>query len=766
MSATVIRIDGDASGFEKATLKAVQALTGFRDQFQYANKEAEKSTKELLKTFELASLPFKQVNPEKFSLGASLKQAASASGEFKASLVSSNKEVDKSTKELLKTFQMTSIPFKTLGPQAKFTMKEVSAAGLETKGVYTEIGSSFKNTFGELVKGAAVGSLVAQGLSSAISGIKSFYNSSIEEARNAEEEQTKLSQALRVTGSESDGTKSAINDFANEIQRTTKFTGGAIVEQIALAKTLGATTTQSMGVAKAATELSATFGGDLEQNTRLLSQTLQGEVGKLGKLVPEVNALTKEQLQAGAAIDLVNKKLAGAASGEIENNRGKTAQLTNAYASLKEKLGGAIITMTTFETATVGLTNWLGRMAQSLEDVRIENERGKEGFKENSDSLNQLSREYEDLTERIEALQKKKQQMGSLDNVETAMLKKYTSEIQILGEVINKTSDDIAKSGGFDILEGTGGSTEANEEMRQRVNERKEMILELQQAQIDSAAYTAEQDILERTRQAEMNESDMEQMITIEQMKIESRYALEEQKLAMITDVGNRQLAAEALQVQKSLAIQKSGDDIRKKNTEMAAKNEIAFDQKTTDMKLGIARQASQLVTAIAKEGSREAFVIQKAVAAAEIMVADGKARALVPAQTATIPYPANLAAAAQMMGYISISTGLGLATVAAQTLKGFNKGGVFEDGNMFGDSGIAALTKGEIIAPRQSFDEVVEGVAKQRGYVKADENQAQGQGMVFNFHGDILADDQFVNNFIEKIRNAVQFYNADLGVK
>jgi hypothetical protein len=77
-------------------------------------------------------------------------------------------------------------------------------------------------------------------------------------------------------------------------------------------------------------------------------------------------------------------------------------------------------------------------------------------------------------------------------------------------------------------------------------------------------------------------------------------------------------------------------------------------------------------------------------------------------------------------------------------------------------------LSKGEVVAPRKDFDDVVEGTARQRGFVKADEAQgqnSQGQSISISISGDVIGDDLFVNNLVEKIRDAVQFRGASLGV-
>lgn len=165
--------------------------------------------------------------------------------------------------------------------------------------------------------------------------------------------------------------------------------------------------------------------------------------------------------------------------------------------------------------------------------------------------------------------------------------------------------------------------------------------------------------------------------------------------------------ALEDFQLQKTIK--------RLKDEEKAKKNQQKFEEKMSDMRVGLAAKTSGLITAILGQENKFAFLVQKAVAASQVLLGDAKARALVPAQTATIPYPGNLAAAAQMNSLISATTAVGLATIAAQTITGFNKGGVVEGGIQGMDSVLAALAPGELVVPQQNFDEVIDAVARDR---------------------------------------------------
>lgn len=90
----------------------------------------------------------------------------------------------------------------------------------------------------------------------------------------------------------------------------------------------------------------------------------------------------------------------------------------------------------------------------------------------------------------------------------------------------------------------------------------------------------------------------------------------------------------------------------------------------------------------------------------------------------ASAPPPANFALAASVGA-------LGFANVARIKGAKFAKGGMFTGGIPGVDSIPAVVQRNEIVAPTKSFDEVVEGTARQRGFVPADEGGGGEPGVV-----------------------------------
>lgn len=241
--------------------------------------------------------------------------------------------------------------------------------------------SSITNAFGSLI--GSVGN-----------SIKAF--SEQEDAIN------KLSQSLRANNSFSEQAIDNFIQFASLMESTTKYGDELILSQVAIAKSFGATNKQAEDLVLAAANLAAAFGGTLEENVFKLSQTLNGEIGRLGKLVPELKALTKEQLASGEAARIINERFSGAARSEIESYSGSLVVLTNSMSNLAEEVGGFIVDTFRLRDLNKFLADGFQNLTNKVLGLKESFQRGSEGFRENEGSVTRLSERYAKLTEEIE----------------------------------------------------------------------------------------------------------------------------------------------------------------------------------------------------------------------------------------------------------------------------------------------------------------------------------------------------------------------------
>jgi TP901 family phage tail tape measure protein len=177
----------------------------------------------------------------------------------------------------------------------------------------------------------------------------------------------------------------------------------------------------------------------------------------------------------------------------------------------------------------------------------------------------------------------------------------------------------------------------------------------------------------------------------------EAAYQGELTKNQLIKDAQEQKAANDIAFQKREEAMIKAGNTKALTDTKAAKSGQLALEQSFQNSRNTLIGQGFQLAATIARDGSRAQFLIQKAAALAEIAIGDGKARALIPAQTALIPFPANIAAAASLNAYVTAQTALGAAIVGASTIKGFADGGIV--GATSGpDNRVATVRDGEII--------------------------------------------------------------------
>jgi hypothetical protein len=152
-------------------------------------------------------------------------------------------------------------------------------------------------------------------------------------------------------------------DQASTLQGKTLFGDEVTIQAQAFAASMGLATSQIIKLIPAAQNLATVTGVGLEQAVQQLGKTYSGTAGRLSTLVPEVANLTKEQLKAGGAIDLVNKLMAGQAEAAALVGSGPMQQAKNVWGDFLEILGEVIATNTS------GFFKSLTRELQGLNTV-------------------------------------------------------------------------------------------------------------------------------------------------------------------------------------------------------------------------------------------------------------------------------------------------------------------------------------------------------------------------------------------------------------
>lgn len=186
--------------------------------------------------------------------------------------------------------------------------------------------------------------------------------------------------------------------------------------------------------------------------------------------------------------------------------------------------------------------------------------------------------------------------------------------------------------------------------------------------------------------------------------------------------------------------LQDAADKAAAEKAKKAAEAKKKLQEVYADQEIGIMRGTFGLAAAVAKQGSKEQFLIQKAAAIADIFVARGKAIGLIPAQTAMLPYPAVPAAVAHLTANANIAAALGAATVAAQAIQGFQDGGVVGGNSFNGDKVMARVNSGEMILNRQQQANLFNQI-----------NNGSSNGQMITVHTNVVVDGETIAKAVSK---------------
>lgn len=589
----------------------------------------------------------------------------------------------KALTQLTREINKTESSFKSMGDEGDASLGIVSEA---TKGL--------SDGFGALVKGVTVANLASEAIIGTANAIKNFAIESVNAALEAEASNQRLAQSLKATNSFTQEGYEDLKAYAGALAETTAFGDDEIASQLALAKSFGATNQQAKQLVQAATELSATFGGSLDQRVEQLGKTLTGTGGKLDTLIPGFKALTEEQLKSGDAFEFINSKFGGAASAQLETYGGKLIQLKKSFSELQEAIG-LLVVESGVDSVFSGVAAAINDMTQAISDSQVESKRAAGNFVETSASLEQLKRKQDELTLSLLETEETIRRGASFPDSSAMILarselSKLNAEIKVTAELIKKAQPGVEQSVATANAAPSQGAITPTDQ--KTIDSRLAANAALQQAYVDMAAWEAEQELLKREITSANYQAEYEQLVGIEQAKIDAKFAAEEQKARAIEDAQTRQLTIAKLVADKELAIDKAKVDAKKKLDQ----SQIQLEAQKQAAILGIMGSTFALATTLTKDGTKEQFLLQKAAAAAQVVVATAQAMALAAAIPPGLPVTAPLVAYAKANGAIQ------LATIAASAIKGYESGGIIPGNSMTGDMVPARLNSGEMVLNRQ----------------------------------------------------------------
>lgn len=149
-----------------------------------------------------------------------------------------------------------------------------------------------------------------------------------------------LSVAVNNNSKLASGSLQRLIDLSGKLQKNSIFGDEELQKQASYLASLQLTETQIQSVLEASIGMASSGIMPLDAAVKNVAKTFGGMAGELGEKIPELRTLTKEQLQAGEAVALLQKNFAGYAETAVNTLAGSEKQVQNIIGDIKEKIGG------------------------------------------------------------------------------------------------------------------------------------------------------------------------------------------------------------------------------------------------------------------------------------------------------------------------------------------------------------------------------------------------------------------------------------------
>ena len=725
----IIQIDGDQSGLTTALKQSTEEVKKFSVDTQAVGKDAGSSFGNNFGKGSTEGLKFFKVDVDKFSTGAGEKGTQAGSGFGSAFGNGAKAGLDSVTQQ--------------------FRVMEQAAAGN-----FSGIASSFIS----LVANPVTISIASIGASLAAAFKFSQIGEDLDRTQRRFET---LSQAAGVVGS---SLQSGLKDAAKGLTDTsdlTEIANKAIVS-------LGAGAQRLPELFQLAQKAAALFGGDAKSRLDDLTQaigSLQTRQLKNIQLVVDqdqvfkeyaksINAGSRELTELEKKQALLNAVLEAGANQfkNVDAEVGKDSisnglkKLEVGFVDLKEAI--AAIAYSNLGSAFGTVMNAAGSALQSFAGL----------ISDAAGVQKPLQEQREETSRKILELQR----IQAQSNASEVYIERTQQEIEVLKLKQTAIQDSIAEE---QKLADEKKAALAKEESEKPKIQTDADIEKERVRQANIASLKAEARSVDLQAETDFQEK----LVEIENANNPNALAIREAKLAQQQADANQEYNLAVVNAQKLKTVEE----------QRAAENLALSKRASTEKKLVAEKELGDARAVAAAKQQIE----QNLFATAAILLKDnaGATKALNVAQATRNTYlGASLALATYPppFGAIAAATTIGLGLAQVAQIVGAKDGALVTGGEPGKDTQPFMLAKGEIVAPAKSFDEVVEGVARERGFTKDGEGGSSSRSeqillaiaerldrpaIVVN--GDITADETFINKLVDKIRDAVEFRGANLGV-
>jgi len=249
-----------------------------------------------------------------------------------------------------------------------------------------------------------------------------------------EQAEKKLATALGRTSTE-------LLRQAGAMQQLTTFGDEAIIEQQAFLASLNFTEKQITQMLPAILDLASATGMDLNSATKNVAKTFSGMQGELGELIPQLKTLTKEELQAGGAIQLLTDLFGGQAAAAADTMTGSLQQAGNAVSDAAEVVGRALSpAIIVLADGVKRATELLFGMNTQIDQLAIKSQGSAKWTWENAKANKALVEQWKALQAEAKILAPIRGEMRDLEIDTTIQLQKQIPLFKEQAEIINDLS--------------------------------------------------------------------------------------------------------------------------------------------------------------------------------------------------------------------------------------------------------------------------------------------------------------------------------------
>ncbi len=190
--------------------------------------------------------------------------------------------------------------------------------------------------------------------------IADFFKKSLDAYGQQEVAIAKLTRALENHGNASDATVGHLQAMALQFEKLTGVEETNITTAQALLTNFGLTGDQLDKTTKAALDLSAGLGIDLESAARLMGKAFEGHTNTLARFGLQVSKTTDPTKRFADVLSEVNTKFGGSASAQINTFSGQMKLLGDSFQHLEEEIGKLIA------GEAGGLVGWMKSMIENI----------------------------------------------------------------------------------------------------------------------------------------------------------------------------------------------------------------------------------------------------------------------------------------------------------------------------------------------------------------------------------------------------------------